>query len=73
MLLIFMYFPVKSYYCMLFPRHPESSAVALNLLQFTTFSLRFYYGDHAEARLTQGLPDWIGSHVRTLQFIDGVP
>ncbi len=28
---------------------------------------------YAEATYTQGLPDWIGSHVRALQFIDGVP
>ncbi len=28
---------------------------------------------YAEATFTQGLPDWIGSHVRTLKFIDGVP
>ena len=73
MLLIFINILVKSYSCMLFPGHPESSVVAPNLLQFTSFSLRFYYVDHAEAMLTQGLPDWIGSHVRTLQFIGGVP
>jgi len=28
---------------------------------------------YAEATYTQGLPDWIGSHVRALEFIDGVP
>lgn len=28
---------------------------------------------YAEATYTQGLPDWIGSHVRTLEFIGGVP
>jgi len=28
---------------------------------------------YAEATWTQQLPDWIGSHVRTLEFIDGVP
>jgi len=28
---------------------------------------------YAEATYTQGLPDWIGSHVRALQFIGGVP
>jgi len=27
---------------------------------------------YAEATYTQGLPDWIGSHVRTLEFIGGV-
>jgi transposase len=28
---------------------------------------------YAEATWTQGLPDWIGAHVRTLAFIGGVP
>jgi transposase len=28
---------------------------------------------YAEATYTQGLPDWIGSHVRALTFFDGVP
>lgn len=28
---------------------------------------------YAEATYTQGLPDWIGSHVRALEFIGGVP
>ena len=28
---------------------------------------------YAEATYTQGIPDWIGSHVRTLEFIGGVP
>jgi len=28
---------------------------------------------YAEATYTQGLPDWIGSHVRALDFIGGVP
>ncbi len=28
---------------------------------------------YAEATYTQGLPDWIGSHVRALRFIGGVP
>jgi transposase len=28
---------------------------------------------YAEATYTQSLPDWIGSHVRTLTFFDGVP
>jgi len=28
---------------------------------------------YAEATWTQSLPDWLGSHVRTLEFIDGVP
>jgi len=28
---------------------------------------------YAEATYTQGLPDWIGSHVRALEFINGVP
>jgi len=28
---------------------------------------------YAEATLTQGLSDWIGSHVRALEFIGGVP
>jgi transposase len=28
---------------------------------------------HAEASWTQTLPDWIGSHVRALAFMDGVP
>jgi transposase len=28
---------------------------------------------YAEATLSQSLPDWIGSHVRTLEFIGGVP
>ena len=27
----------------------------------------------AEATWTQGVPDWLGSHVRALAFIDGVP
>lgn len=27
----------------------------------------------AEASWTQGLPDWIGSHVRMFRFFDGVP
>ena len=28
---------------------------------------------YAEATWTQGLPDWIGSHLRTFAFLDGVP
>jgi len=28
---------------------------------------------YAEATLTQQVPDWIGSHVRTLEAIGGVP
>lgn len=28
---------------------------------------------YAEATLTQGLPDWISSHVNALDYIDGVP
>ncbi len=28
---------------------------------------------YAEATYTQGLPDWIGSHVRALAFMGGVP
>jgi transposase len=28
---------------------------------------------YAEASWTQSLPDWIGSHVRTLEFLGGVP
>ncbi|MDQ6971563.1 MAG: IS21 family transposase [Mariprofundaceae bacterium] len=28
---------------------------------------------YAEATMTQGLPDWIGSHVRTFEFFGGVP
>jgi transposase len=28
---------------------------------------------YAEASWTQSLPDWIGSHVRTLDFLGGVP
>jgi len=28
---------------------------------------------YSEATWTQGLPDWIGSHVRTLSFLQGVP
>lgn len=28
---------------------------------------------YAEATYTQGLPDWIGSHVRALTFMNGVP
>src|SRR5882724_9519303 len=28
---------------------------------------------YAEATWTQGLPDWLGSHARALQFIGGVP
>ena len=28
---------------------------------------------YAEATWSQGLPDWIGSHVRTFAFLDGVP
>lgn len=28
---------------------------------------------YAEATYTQGLPDWIGSHVRALEFIGGAP
>jgi transposase len=28
---------------------------------------------HAEATLTQSLPDWIGAHVRALAFMGGVP
>ena len=28
---------------------------------------------YAEATWSQSLPDWIGSHVRTLEFLDGVP
>ncbi|MDQ6965639.1 MAG: IS21 family transposase [Mariprofundaceae bacterium] len=28
---------------------------------------------YAEATLTQGLPDWIGSHVRTFEYFGGVP
>lgn len=28
---------------------------------------------YAEATWTQGLPDWIGSHVRTLEYLGGLP
>ena len=28
---------------------------------------------YAEATWTQGLPDWIGSHTRTFDFLGGVP
>ena len=28
---------------------------------------------NAEATWSQGLPDWVGSHVRTLEFLGGVP
>jgi transposase len=28
---------------------------------------------YAEATLTQSLPDWIGSHIRTFEFLGGVP
>jgi len=28
---------------------------------------------YAEATWSQGLPDWIGSHVRTFAFLDGIP
>ena len=28
---------------------------------------------YAEATWTQSLPDWLGSHVRALEFIDGLP
>jgi len=51
--------------------HPTEGSVRAATLFVAVLGFSNY--TYAEATWTQSLPDWIGSHVRALQFLGGVP